>query len=100
MEKEIVKLTYPITVEGSEISELTLRPSRVGDEEDAMQMAVRLKKADNPVTVEVLLFSHLTKLPYDAIRLLHGQDYQKLRQTLNRLNGVEAAENPIPASME
>ncbi|MDE6735577.1 MAG: phage tail assembly protein, partial [Desulfovibrio sp.] len=65
----------------------TLRRSTVGDEEDAMQQAVQLKRGKNPVTVEVCLFSKVTRLPYDAIRSLYGADYAAIREAFKDLNG-------------
>ena len=56
-----------------------MRASTVGDEEDAMQLAVNMKRSTNPVTVEVSLLSIVTRLPYDAIRGMSGADYGKLR---------------------
>lgn len=96
MKTKTVTLSEPVKVADKEITEVVVRRSTVGDEEDAMQQAVRLKHADNPVTVEVCLMSRVTRLPYDAIRSLHGPDYQKLRHALNVVNGVaeDDIENP------
>lgn len=87
METKTVKLLEPIQVGGKEVTEVTLRRSTVGDEEDAMQQAVQLKRGKNAVTVEVCLFSKVTRLPYDAIRSLYGTDYAAIREAFNNLNG-------------
>ena len=55
MEKKQVKLLEPIIVGGEELTEITIRRSTVGDEEDAMEMAIRLKRPKNSVTVEVCI---------------------------------------------
>ena len=89
MEKKQVKLLEPITVGGEEVTEISIRRSTVGDEEDAMEMAIRLKRPKNSVTVEVCMFSKLTRLPEDAIRSLYGPDYTALREALNELNAPE-----------
>lgn len=96
MEKtRTIKLADPVVVGGNEISEVILRRATVGDEEDAMQRAVQLKRAANPVTVELCLFSKLTRLPYDTLRMMHGPDYKKIRDAHNELSGlVEQDENP------
>lgn len=86
-ETRTVKLREPIQVGGKEVTEVTLRRSTVGDEEDAMQQAVQLKRGKNPVTVEMCLFARVTRLPYDAIRALHGRDYAAIREAFNDLNG-------------
>lgn len=89
MKEKTIKLLEPVVVGGKERAEVTIRRSTVGDEEDAMDMAIRLKRPKNNVTVEVCMFSKLTKLPYDAIRSMCGQDYTALREALNELNAPE-----------
>ena len=83
-----VVLNEPLNVGGKTIAEVVVRASTVGDEEDAMQLAVDMKRGTNPVTVEVSLLSIVTRLPYDAIRGMRGADYGKLRDALNALNGT------------
>jgi hypothetical protein len=61
-----------------------------------MDMAIRLKRQKNAVTVEVCLIAKLTKLPYDIVRGMCGQDYAALREALNELNGVAANPTPTP----
>lgn len=94
-----VILTEPIMVAGKELTEVVVRKSRIGDEEDAMQQAVNLKRGKNPLTVEMCLLSRVTRLPYDALRNMHGPDYAAIRQALNGLNGVEP-EDDDPADDE
>lgn len=89
METITVPLTQALTVGGKEITEVSLRASTVGDEEDAMQQAVQLGKAKNSITFELCLVSKLTRLPYDTIRHLPGRDYAKIRQAMNKLNKLE-----------
>lgn len=93
MNTRTVKLLEPIQVGGKEITEVTLRRATVGDEEDAMQQAVQLKRGKNPVTVEMCLFSKVTRLPYDAIRSLYGTDYAAIREAFNDLNGYTPRDN-------
>ena len=102
-----VILSEALEVGGKQISEVIIRRSTVGDEEDAMQQAIQLKRPKNAVTMEMCLMSRLTKLPYDAIRSLCGPDYAALRNALNELNGASpeeenpmtdgTAENDLPA---
>ena len=87
--KEItVTLAQPVMLRGVEVSSVTVRPSTVGDEEDAMQQAIQLKKARNPVTVEMCLLSRVARVPYDVLRSMNGRDYAALRGALNSLNGT------------
>lgn len=86
-ETKTVKLAEPIQMGAKEITEVTLRRSTVGDEEDAMQQAVQLKRGKNPVTVEMFLFAKVTRLTYDAIRSMYGTDYAAIREAFNDLNG-------------
>ena len=76
-----VVLNEPLNVGGKTIAEVVVRASTVGDEEDAMQLAVDMKRGTNPVTVEVSLLSIVTRLPYDAIRGMRGADYCATRST-------------------
>lgn len=88
MEKKQVKLLEPIIVGGEEVTEITIRRSTVGDEEDAMEMAIG-SSARRTRSRLSLHFSKLTRLPYDAIRSLYGPDYTALREALNELNAPE-----------
>lgn len=92
MEPKKVALSRPIIVNGAEITELTVRPTTVGNEEDAMQMAISMKKAKNPLTVEMCLFAKAAKVPVDALRSMPTSDYVKIRKAVNEVNGLEDAE--------
>lgn len=100
--KKIVILKEPLEVADKTLTEIEVRRSTIGDEEDAMQAAIQLKKGKNPLTVEMCLMARVTRLPYDKIRVMHGQDYTAIRTALNELNGVEAPkdddENPMTPS--
>ena len=94
---QIVKLSAPLQVGGKEVWELTVRPSTIGDEEDAMQDAVGMGKATNPLTAEMTLLALIARIPYDALRALSSGDYLKLRNAFNAVNGTgESQENPTP----
>lgn len=89
-----VTLREPLTVGGKEMTEVVVNASTVGDEEDAMQMAVDMKRGSNPVTVELCLISRVTRLPYDILRGMNGADYTALREALNGVNGGEPTPSP------
>lgn len=97
---QTVKLSAPLQVGGKEVWELTVRPSTIGDEEDAMQDAVGMGKATNPLTTEMTLLARIARVPYDALRGLSSGDYLKLRaafNVVNRVNAVDSGqENPTP----
>ena len=94
---QTVKLSAPLQVGGKELWELTVRPSTIGDEEDAMQDAVGMGKATNPLTAEMALLARIVRVPYDALRGLSSGDYLKLRAAFNAVNGTdESQENPTP----
>lgn len=97
MKTKHVNLAEPLNIGGKEITEVVVRRSTVGDEEDAMQQAISLKRGNNNVTVELCLMAKLTRLPYDAIRGMVGPEYQKLKAALNEVNGLaeETSENPM-----
>lgn len=100
--KKKIQLKEAIEVGGATLTEIEVRRSTIGDEEDAMQTAVQMKRAKNPLTVEMCLMARVTRLPYDKLRQMHGQDYAAIRAALNELNGVEAPEedeeNPMTPS--
>lgn len=101
MEPKKITLANPVTVNGSEIREITVRPTTVGNEEDAMQMAISMKRARNPLTVEMCLFAKATKIPFDALRCMPTGDYVKIRRAVNEVNGIEEPEedeNPTTAA--
>lgn len=94
---QTVKLSAPLQVGGKDVWELTVRPSTIGDEEDAMQDAVGMGKATNPLTAEMTLLARIVRVPYDALRGLSSGDYLKLRAAFNVVNGTnESQENPTP----
>ncbi len=100
--KKIIQMQEPLEVGGKTLTEIEVRRSTIGDEEDAMQTAVQMKRAKNPLTVEMCLMARVARLPYDKIRQMHGQDYAAIRAALNELNGMEAPadndENPMTQS--
>lgn len=92
-----VTLSAPIQVGGKDVLELTVRPSTIGDEEDAMQDAVGMHRGNNPLTAEMTLLARIVRVPYDALRGLSSGDYLKLRAAFNAVNGTnESQENPTP----
>ena len=98
MEKKIVKLQTPITIGGVEKTEVEVRASTIGDEEDALQEALRLKKGKNALTIEMCLFSKVSKIPYDVLRSMNRADYGAIRDAVNEVNGIEPeddGENPL-----
>ena len=103
METKKIILSEPLLVGGREITEIEVRQTTIGDEEDALQMAINMKRARNPMTTEMAQFSKATKLPFDAIRNLKTADYLKIRAALNELNGLsgkpEPDENPTMPSL-
>lgn len=103
MEKtRTITLEEPLTFGGQEVTEVILRRSTVGDEEDAMQRAIQMKRGNNSVTLEMCLLSKLIRIPYDAIRNMHGPDYKKIRDAHNKLSGLveaETEENPTQTDL-
>ncbi|MFQ9491198.1 MAG: hypothetical protein ACLR0N_09980 [Bilophila wadsworthia] len=56
-------LSAPITVQGKKTDILTLRRATLGDDEDAMDMAISFNRGNNPVTVELCTLSIVTGFP-------------------------------------
>lgn len=69
-----IPLDYPITVDGTEIRELSMRRGTVGD-----QLAAQ-RGGESPGEQEVLLFSRLTGLPAPDVEKMDLKDYGKLQE--------------------
>lgn len=101
MKTKTIQLRQHLNCKGQEISELTVRRINIGDEEDAMQQAVSLKRSKNPITVEMCIFAKAARIPYDAVRQMNSVDYAALRQAMDEVNGglteieEEDEENPM-----
>ena len=78
-------LSAPITVQGKKTDILTLRRATLGDDEDAMDMAISFNRGNNPVTVELCTLSIVTGVPYDVLRTLDEDDIR------GRLHGLRLA---------
>lgn len=99
--RKVIILNEPLEVGGNLLNEIEMKRPTIGDEEDAMQIAIELKKGNNPLSVEMCLIGRLTKLPYDKIRMLHSKDYAQFRAALHELNGIKVpadTENPMISS--
>ena len=72
-------LSAPIIVQGKKTDILTLRRATLGDDEDAMDMAISFNRGNNPVTVELCTLSIVTGVPYDVLRTLDEDDIGAIR---------------------
>ncbi|ESP95452.1 MULTISPECIES: phage tail assembly protein [Pseudoalteromonas] len=73
---EIIKLTFPITVDGHEYAELKMRRPKVRDR-------LMVDKADiSESESEIRYFSHLCEVSPDIIEELDWSDFVKLREAL------------------
>ena len=99
-----IHLDKPIRAAGKTLNTITVRPSTVGDEEDAQAMAVDMGRPFVALTAEMCLFSVLTEVSYDDLRALSTPDYEKLRKAYNEVNRarptrpVEEANDDQPAT--
>ena len=74
-------LSTPITVRGKKTDTITLRRATLGDDEDAMDMAISFNRGNNPVTVELCTLSIVAGVPYDVLRTLDEDDIGAIRPT-------------------
>lgn len=101
METKKVALSTPIIVNGQELNEVEVRPTTIGDEENALQQAIKQKRGANNLTVELFHLARATRLPFDALRGMKTVDYVKIRAALNEVNGFEKPEEePENPTME
>ncbi len=89
-----VPLSRPVRVAGKDIAEVSVRESTIGDEEDALQEAVQIKRGNNPLSIEMLLLARMASLPYDVLRSMPSSDYIRLRDAYNSLSQGDREANP------
>ncbi len=90
-----ITLSKPITVGKTTVEKVEIKPLTLGDNEDAMALAVQMGKADNQFTLALCLLAKATGLSYDKLRSLPMSDGQRL---INAMNNVASGdENPINA---
>ena len=87
IKEAVVELSEPIQVGTETLNTLKIHLPTVGDEEDAMDMAIFAGRPNNPVTLEICLFSKVTGVPYDKLRSMCNQDYAALRAAVTELSG-------------
>lgn len=92
-------LSAPIVVRGKQTETITLRRATLGDDEDAMEMAIAFNRGTNPVTVELCTLSIVSGVPYDVLRTLDEDDIASLRAAHNALRPTKRAkrEEDAPA---
>ena len=73
---DTITLDHPITVEGREVKEITLRRPKVREARDAR------KKHKDPADQEIELVSQLSGLPPSAIEEFDIADYSKIQEVL------------------
>lgn len=99
MDTRIIKLAVPVEVAGETVAEVEIRRTTIGDEEDAMDQAIRMKKGKNNLTIEMCTFARMLRMPYDKIRQMNSKDYSDIRRAWQELMGVrppaEDDENPM-----
>jgi hypothetical protein len=77
--KTEIALDYPITIEGVEVSRLTLRRPKVGDVLAAEEQA----KGKGDKETEILTFANLCEVAPAEIRELDLGDYKKLQEAFS-----------------
>ncbi len=77
-----IKLKYPVTVDGAEISQITLRRPKIRDLESMDKVAGEMKKV-------VMLIASLAEMAPDQVRELDAEDLGSIAETLGDFLGVE-----------
>jgi len=70
-----IKLKFPVTIDGTEYKELTMRRSRVKD-----RLAVANMKDKSDEEKEILLFANLCEVAPEVIRELDEADYPAVQK--------------------
>ena len=89
-----ITLSKPIIVGKTTVEKVEIKPLTLGDNEDAMALAVQMGKADNQFTLALCLLSKATGISYDKLRALPMVDGQNL------INAMNAAVNENPTEAE
>lgn len=71
---EVIKLEYPITINGQEVKTITIRRPKVKDQ----TRALKLKGSD--AEQEIKMFSDLCMITVDAMEELDLKDYMQIRE--------------------
>jgi hypothetical protein len=87
----------PVNLGGRLVSSLEMRAPTIGDEEDAMSMAVDGGRGDVTLTGEICLFALLCGVLYEDLRTLRSADYAKIRKTYWELALARPTEAPAAA---
>jgi hypothetical protein len=89
---EIIKLSFPIKVNGIVTDQLVMRRMLTKDQ----RIAMRLSKGDE-AEFEIILFSRLTDCAINDLEELDFADYRKLQGAFLRISdGHGDTENPEP----
>lgn len=80
-----IKLQYPVKIDGTEYTELTMRRSKV---KDRLLVANMQNKSDEEK--EILLFANLCEVSPEVIRELDEADYPAVQKVYMNFFGVAA----------
>ena len=83
---ETVVLDEAVEVKGrGKVTDVEVRRPTVADEEDAMDMAIGMRKGDNRITLEVCTYSRVTGIKYEDLRNMDADDFTKIRNAYARV---------------
>jgi hypothetical protein len=80
-----IKLQYPIKIDGTEYTELTMRRSKVRD-----RLAVANMQGKSDEEKEILLFANLCEVSPEVIRELDEADYPEVQKVYMSFFGSAA----------
>lgn len=86
MKTKDITLAEEVVIAGKPTKTVTVRRATVGDEEDAMDMAIQFGRPSNRVTMEMCLLSLISGIPYPTLRGMDGEDYALIRDAHNDLS--------------
>ena len=95
---EKIVLDEPVELRGKQVTEIEVRRPTVADEEDAMEQAIQLDKADNRITLEICIYSRVTGLKYEVLRKMDADDFVKIRTAYARVVAPLAHNAPDASS--
>jgi len=93
MEKTTIKLTTPVTSDGTEIKAVIMRKPKTRD------VFISQRSTESEADKELTLIANLCELPRDAILEFDWEDYLKVQAELVRFLGIKAPDSAQPSPM-
>jgi len=92
-----VPLMFPVEKSaGQMVSSVKIHRPTVGEEEDAIEMALSLGKSrENLLAIEICTYAIITGLKYESLREMDQDDYSAIRRAFEEINAPLKRQEPL-----